>query len=120
MPNNFETVSNKNNQSVLSTDYGVITMRPVNSIDHLHSQKFQSQSQIFRYSQSLFCLPHQRNFSDIFDLCLHWVSVGIDGPKKFLAQRKIYLLFLGQNYIKLSIFFKPRIYWFYKEILMPH
>ena len=22
-----------------------------------------------------FCLPHEPNFSDIFDLCLHWVSV---------------------------------------------
>ena len=37
--------------------------------------KIQSQSQIFRYSQSRFCLPHRPNFSDIFDLCLHWVSV---------------------------------------------
>ena len=37
--------------------------------------KIQSQSQIFRCSQSIFCLPHWPNFSDIFDLCLHWVSV---------------------------------------------
>ena len=37
--------------------------------------KIQSQSQIFRYSQSIFCLPHQPNISDIFDLGLHWVSV---------------------------------------------
>ena len=37
--------------------------------------KIQSQSQIFRYGGSIFCLPHQPNFSDIFDLCLHWVSV---------------------------------------------
>ena len=37
--------------------------------------KIQSQSQIFRYGQSIFCLPHWPNFSDIFDLCLHWVSV---------------------------------------------
>ena len=34
-----------------------------------------SHSQIFRYCQSIFCLPHRPNFSDIFDLCLHWVSV---------------------------------------------
>ena len=33
------------------------------------------QSQIFRYGGSIFCLPHRPNFSDIFDLCLHWVSV---------------------------------------------
>ena len=29
----------------------------------------------FRYGRSIFCMPHQPNFSDIFDLCLHWVSV---------------------------------------------
>ena len=37
--------------------------------------KIQSQSQIFRYGRSIFCLPHRPNFSDIFDLCIHWVSV---------------------------------------------
>ena len=37
--------------------------------------KIQSKSQIFRYGRSIFCLPHRPNFSDIFDLCLHWVSV---------------------------------------------
>ena len=37
--------------------------------------KIHSCSQFFRYSQSIFCLPHRPNFSDIFDLCLHWVSV---------------------------------------------
>ena len=37
--------------------------------------KIQSQSQISRYGSSIFCLPHRPNFSDIFDLCLHWVSV---------------------------------------------
>ena len=30
---------------------------------------------LFRYRQSIFNLPHRPNFSDIFDLCLHWVSV---------------------------------------------
>ena len=35
----------------------------------------QSQSQIFRYGRSIFCLPHRPKFSDYFDLCLHWVSV---------------------------------------------
>ena len=33
------------------------------------------QSQIFRYGQSIFCLPHQPDFSDSFDLRLYWVSV---------------------------------------------
>ena len=37
--------------------------------------KIWSQSQIFRYGRSIFCLPHQSNFSYIFDLCLHWLSV---------------------------------------------
>ena len=32
-------------------------------------------AQIFRYGRNIFCLPHLPNFSDIFDLCLHWVSV---------------------------------------------
>ena len=37
--------------------------------------KIHSHSQMFRYGGSIFCLPHRPNFSDIFDLCLHWVSV---------------------------------------------
>ena len=37
--------------------------------------KIKSQSQIFRYGLSIFCLPHRPKFSDFFDLCLHWVSV---------------------------------------------
>ena len=43
--------------------------------------EIQSQSQIFRYGRNIFCLPHRPNFSDIFDLCLHWVSVvrGLNG-----------------------------------------
>ena len=37
--------------------------------------KIHSHSQIFRYGRSIFCLSHRPNFSDIFDLCFHWVSV---------------------------------------------
>ena len=37
--------------------------------------KIHSHSQIFRYGRSIFCLPLRPNFSDIFDLCLHWLSV---------------------------------------------
>ena len=37
--------------------------------------KIHSHSQIFRYGRSIFFLPQRPNFSDIFDLCLHWVSV---------------------------------------------
>ena len=32
-------------------------------------------SQSHKHDGSLFCLPHRPKFSDIFDLCLHWVSV---------------------------------------------
>ena len=37
--------------------------------------KIQSQSEIYRYGRSIFCLPHRPNISGFFDLCLHWVSV---------------------------------------------
>ena len=37
--------------------------------------KIKSQSQIFRYGLSIFCLPHRPKFSDFFDFCLHWVSI---------------------------------------------
>ena len=43
--------------------------------------KIQSQSQIFRSGRSILCLPHQPNFSDIFALCLHWVSIVCDYPQ---------------------------------------
>ena len=46
--------------------------------------KIHSHSQIFRYGQSISCLPLRPNFSYIFDLCLHWVSVvrGVDNLRK--------------------------------------
>jgi len=37
--------------------------------------KIHSHSQIVWYGGSIFCLPHRPNFSDILDLCLHWVSL---------------------------------------------
>ena len=37
--------------------------------------KIHSHSQIFRYGGSIFWLPHRPIFSDILDLCLHWVPV---------------------------------------------
>ena len=48
---------------------------PRREVAFISRPKKQSQSQIFRYGRSIFCLPHQPNFLDIFDLCLHWVSV---------------------------------------------
>ena len=48
---------------------------PVEEITFTARPKINSQSQIFRYGRSIFCLPHQPKFSDFFDLCLHWASV---------------------------------------------
>ena len=54
-------------------DHGLRT--PREEIAFTARPKIHSHSQIFRYGRSIFCLPHRPNFSDIFDLCLHWVSV---------------------------------------------
>ena len=64
-------------QIVSGTDYGhpVRKSRP----------KINSHSQIFRYAWSIFCLPHRPKFSDIFDLCLHWVSVVRDHNEGFVS-----------------------------------
>ena len=60
------------------TDYG----RPAHGLRTSRDEraftarpKIHSQSQIFKYCQCIFCLPHWPNFSDIFDLCLDWMSV---------------------------------------------
>ena len=50
------------------------TRTPREEIAFSARQKIHSHSQIFRYGRCIFCLPHRPNFSDIFDLCLHWVS----------------------------------------------
>ena len=63
------------------TDYG----RPVRISPFTAQPKINSHSQIFRYGPSIFCLPDRPNFSEIFDLCLHWVSVVrdiIDSPSR--------------------------------------
>ena len=54
-------------------DHGLRT--PREEIAFTTRPKIHSHSQIFRYGQSIFCLTHRLNFSDIFDSCLHWVSV---------------------------------------------
>ena len=48
---------------------------PSEEITFTARPKINSHSQIFRYGRSIFCLPHRPIFSDIFDLCFHWVSV---------------------------------------------
>ena len=57
----------------ISWKHGLRT--PVEEIAFTARQKIKSLSQIFRYGQSIFCLPHRPRISDFFDLCLHWVSV---------------------------------------------
>ena len=53
---------------------------PRDEITFTARPKIHSNSQICRYGRSIFCLPHQPNFSVIFDLCLHWVSVASSSP----------------------------------------
>ena len=73
----FHTYKSFQRSSIFRTSYayrhGLRT--PREEIAFTARPKIQSQSQIFRYGGSIFCLPHRPNFSDIFDLCLHWVSV---------------------------------------------
>ena len=57
----------------VKTAHGVRT--PREEIAFTARPKIHSHSQSFRYGQSIFCLPHRPNFSDIFNLCLHWVFV---------------------------------------------
>ena len=57
------------------TDYG----GPERKLPSLNSQQSTltgtCHSQILRYDQSIFCLPHRPKFSYFFDICLHWVSL---------------------------------------------
>ena len=50
-------------------------LMPREEIAFSATPRIQSQFQVFWYGRSIFCLPHRPNFSDIFDSCLHWVSV---------------------------------------------
>ena len=59
----------------LSNDCNHGLRTPREEIAFTARPKIHSHSQIFRYGGSIFCLPHRPIFSDIFDLCLHWVSV---------------------------------------------
>ena len=55
------------------SEHGLRT--PSEEITFTARPKIKSQSQIFRYGWSIFCLPYRPKISDFFDLCLHWVSV---------------------------------------------
>ena len=62
-----------NTKGGVTIDHGLRT--PREGIAFTARPKIHSHSQIFRYGGSMFCLPHRPIFSDILDLCLHWVSV---------------------------------------------
>ena len=63
-------------------DHGLRT--PREEMAFTAQPKIHSHSQIFRYGRSIFCLPHRPIFSDIFDLCLHWVSVVRDSNRIYI------------------------------------
>ena len=80
----FQSISNHNFTSL----YCKSSMKTVQRYVQIHGlrtpgeenaftarPKINSQSQVFRYGRSIFCLPHRPKFSDFFDLCLHLVSV---------------------------------------------
>ena len=76
------------------TDYG----RPERKWPSLHGQKFNPNP---KFLGSIFCLPHLLNFSDIFELCLYWVSVvralWLCSEKIFLSVCKSYCATYWQN-----------------------
>ena len=59
--------------------------------------KIHPHSQIFRYGQSIFCLPHQPKFSDFFDSFLYCMSVVRALTSQFLTQnfKLKHLFFFG-------------------------
>ena len=78
--------------------------------------KIHSHSQFFRYGRSIFCLPRRLNFSDIFDLFLHWVSV-VFGWSLVCAHALIAQM--GSKLIEFeSQFFTPTIFIIISYILM--
>ena len=67
---------------------------PREEIVFIARPKIQSKSQIFRYGRSALRRPHQPNFSDSFELCLHWVSVvrAIDHARAHCSASKCYCI----------------------------
>ena len=78
--------------------------------------KIHSHSQIFRYGHSILCLQHRPNFSDIFDLCLHWVSVvrGCGGSLHFRVYKS------DQTYRKFDLFWNREGTSWQKWVLNQH
>ena len=71
--NNTVWASVKSTLKMLDLRHGLWT--PREEIAFTARPKIHSHSQIFRYCRNIFCLLHWPDFSAIFDLCLHWVSV---------------------------------------------
>ena len=82
-----------------------------------------SHSQIFRYGQSMFCLPHWPNFSDIIDLCFHWLSVVRVHIMILSYDKKIQYIYIPSfiEYFHLQIFAKIlELLMFIRKFLMWH
>ena len=84
--------------------------------------KINFHSQIFRYDQRLFCLPHWHKFSDFFDLCLHWVSVvrglglGVHSRKHTGSTHHF-----SQSFTSSKIHSHSQIFWYGGSIIcLPH
>ena len=71
-------------QKTLSGNYGVRHGLRTPGEEFTFTARPKIKSQIFRYSRSIFCLPHRPKFSDFFDLCLHLVSVVRDDTQPVL------------------------------------
>ena len=59
--------------TIYTTAHGLRT--PREEISFTARPKIHFHSQIFMYGRNIFCLSHRPSFSDVFDLCLHWMSV---------------------------------------------
>ena len=70
--------------------------KPREEIASTARPKIQSQSQIFRYGGSIFCLPHRPIFSDIFDLWLHWMFI----VRGFMPLRWSHMLLQAEFWLK--------------------
>ena len=88
---------------LISLAHGLRT--PGEEITFTARPKIKSQSQIYRYGQSIICLPHRPKISGFFDLCLHWVSVvrGL-ALSSFMICIHLVLIQLVQNMVGLMAF----------------
>ena len=83
---------------------------PGEEITFTAQPKIKSQSQIFRYGRSIFCLPHRPKISDFFDLCLRWVFVVRGFTQRFYTKKKL-LTFLKVKSLKSNTVHCWRMKW---------